>query len=156
MRHLVGLTALMTMPGVPTLFAGSEVGVEGDTMDTCRVPFPWDETRWDHETFRAVRSLVELRRTEPALQTGGLRWIDATADTITFARELPGRVVVVDLRRAAGAPRRLDEASLTDRRIVERHIRHDTDRHDSAGADGDGLIRLPETAGASIIALHTT
>ena len=31
-----------------------------------------------------------------------------------------------------------------------------TDLHDSAGADGDGLIRLPETAGASIIALHTT
>ncbi len=155
-RHLVGLTALMTMPGVPTLFAGSEVGVEGDTMDTCRVPFPWDEDGWDHETFEAIRALVEIRRKESALQTGGLRWIDATADTITFARELPGRLVLVDLRRAPGEQRRLDGGSLTDRRIVERHVRYDTDlHHDPAHADGDGFIRLPGTAGASVIALHT-
>ena len=155
-RHVVGMTALMTMPGVPTLFAGSEVGVEGDTMDTCRVPFPWNEDHWDREMFDAVRSLIRLRHDETALQTGGLRWIDATADTITFARELPQRSVVIDLRRAPGEARRLDAACLTDRTVVAGDLRFDTRDDDPARVADDGRLHLPGTAGATVIALHTT
>jgi alpha-glucosidase len=154
-RHLIGLTALMTMPGVPTIFAGSEVGVGGDSMDTGRVPFPWDEDDWDRDTFDAVRTLVELRHDRAALQTGGLRWIDATADAITFVRELPGRAVLVDLRRATGEARDLDDADLTDRTIRTRALLFDTRPHDPARVEDAGLLHLSGSAGASIVALGT-
>ena len=99
-RHLVGLAALFTMPGVPTLFAGSEVGVEGDSIDTTRVPFPWDRVGDDRAFTDRIRDLVDLRRRSPALQHGSLRWIDATADSVTFVREHDSEVVVVHLVRA--------------------------------------------------------
>jgi alpha-glucosidase len=106
-RHLVGLAALLTMPGVPTLFAGSEVGCEGDSIDTTRVPFPWgtvqaagaDPVGSDARFLRDVRALVDLRRRSEALRHGSMRWIDATADSVTFVRESAAEIVLVHLVR---------------------------------------------------------
>ncbi|HYN35035.1 MAG TPA: glycoside hydrolase family 13 protein [Ilumatobacteraceae bacterium] len=99
-RHLVGLVALFTMPGVPTLFAGSEVGVGGDSMDTGRVPFPWDSLDDSEEFLGHVRALIALRRTTVALQQGTLRWIDAGTDSVTYVRETDDEVILVHLVRA--------------------------------------------------------
>ncbi|MEM9746099.1 MAG: glycoside hydrolase family 13 protein [Actinomycetota bacterium] len=110
-RHLTGLAALLTMPGVPTLFAGSEVGVEGDSMDTCRVPFPWDEADWDRETFEATQQLISVRRAHPALRHGSMRWLDATDDTVTYVREHEAERVVVHLDRR-GETRHGDPVSI--------------------------------------------
>ncbi len=116
-RHIVGLAALFTMPGVPTLFAGSEIGCEGDSMDSARVPFPWTRlasvaagssvTELDRLFLSDVRRLVDLRRRSSALQHGSMRWVDATADSVTFVRESPGETVFVHLVRRPCEPRRL-------------------------------------------------
>ena len=114
-RHLVGLAALFTMPGVPTLFAGVEVGSEGDSMDTARVPFSWDRLAeldsgalGDDNRFLAdLRSLIELRRSNATLHSGSMRWLDATADSVTFARESDHETIVVHLVRAPTSDREL-------------------------------------------------
>ncbi len=106
-RHLIGLAALFTMPGVPTLFAGAEVGCEGDSSDTARVPFPWhrladiDETEpdGDGKFLHDLRTLIALRRRSDALRTGSMRWLDATEHSITFVRESASENVVVHLVR---------------------------------------------------------
>jgi alpha-glucosidase len=97
--HHAALTMLMAFPGVPTLFAGSEVGVGGAHMDAARVPFPWDEDRWDRTTLETVRRLVAVRRASPALCRGGLRWVQATPDSLTFLREHPDERVLVHVAR---------------------------------------------------------
>lgn len=107
-RHAVGMAALLTMPGVPTIFAGSEVGVEGADMDTCRVPFPWDEAEWDDEHFERTRSLIAVRRRFAALRTGSMRWLAADDDSVTYVRELDDEAVVVHLARRAGASATVD------------------------------------------------
>ena len=48
-----------------------------------------------------VRELAELRRHSVALQHGSLRWLDASADSVTFVREHVAEVVVVHLARSA-------------------------------------------------------
>ena len=48
---MAGLGLLMSWPGVPMVFAGDEVGVEGFDQDVARQPMPWDEDRWDRELF---------------------------------------------------------------------------------------------------------
>lgn len=143
-RHLVGLAALCTMPGVPTLFAGSEVGVEGDSTDSARVPFPWSALDPNDAFLAAVRSLVALRRTHHALQRGGVRWIDATADTVTYVRETLDEVILVDLVRTSGATRTIAIEMLD-------AIGEPTTRFGSDVSVADGRLTLPAAAGATIV-----
>ena len=106
-RHIVGLAALLTMPGVPTLFAGVEVGCEGDSIDSTRVPFPWDRLRdlderapdGDGKFVMDLRTLIAIRRRSHALQHGSMRWVDATEDSVTYVRESAAENVLVHLVR---------------------------------------------------------
>jgi alpha-glucosidase len=145
LRHTVGLAALLTMPGVPTLFAGVEVGCEGGSIDTTRVPFPWAqlvdldemETAGDRRFFDDLRALIELRRRSDALRRGSMRWIDATTDSVTYVRESPTEHVLVHLVRRACESRQFDAAEVG---LVER-----------PGADGGCTV---EFAQGDLVELH--
>jgi alpha-glucosidase len=161
-RHLVGLVALITMPGVPTVFAGSEVGCEGGSIDTTRVPFPWDRlaedtAATDADFTRRVRALITLRRRSEALRSGSFRWIDATADSVTYVRETAGEQVLVHLVRRPCADRTLSATEAGIALPIDRWW--PTDPQPGAtiqvddGADGaTPTIVLPGTAGAHVLA----
>ncbi|MEZ5216219.1 MAG: glycoside hydrolase family 13 protein [Ilumatobacteraceae bacterium] len=102
-RHLAGMTMLLTFPGVPVIFAGSELGVTGSDMNQARVPFPWD-AEWDTDFLADVTSLIELRRRNTVLQLGSLRWIQASQDSVTFLRELDDERWLVHVARDAHDP----------------------------------------------------
>ncbi|KKK05362.1 glycoside hydrolase family 13 protein [Micromonospora sp. HK10] len=107
-RQEVAAGLLATMPGTPVVFAGDELGLTGGNGEGSRTPMPWHRPEsWDRRTFAAYRALLALRRAEPALRHGGLRWVHADADTLVFLREAPTGTVLVLARRAAGAPVRL-------------------------------------------------
>ena len=59
-RHVAGSGLLFTMPGVPLVFAGDEVGITGIESDGARQPMPWDVEQWDRTVFDAYRSLGAL------------------------------------------------------------------------------------------------
>jgi len=113
-RQLVAVAALATLPGVPTLFAGDEIGAEGLTGEHSRTPMPWDAiaaedaAAVDTEVLAATRALLGLRREQVALRRGGLRWLHAGADALTFVRTHPEGDVLVHLARAAHPPLLLD------------------------------------------------
>lgn len=97
-RHEVGVAAQVTLPGVPFVFAGDEIGMEGVDGENARRPMPWHRPEaWDTGTMEAYTRLLALRRELPALQTGGLRWLDAGPHHMTFLRSLEGRTVLVHL-----------------------------------------------------------
>ena len=73
---------LATLPGTPMVFAGDELGLTGVNGEDARRPMPWHATgplgrraRWP-----AYRALLALRREQPALRHGGLRFAHADAD----------------------------------------------------------------------------
>lgn len=111
-RHLVAMAMLFTFPGVPTVFAGSEVGAMGDNMDAARVPFDWTKATWDRPFLDAVRSLSRLRSSSAALRFGSLRWVHASDDVVVYLREVAGERVLVALSRAPHAAVVLDAATL--------------------------------------------
>ncbi len=111
-RHLVGMAMLFTFPGVPTVFAGSEVGAIGDTMDAGRVPFDWTKKSWDSPFLDAVRAIVRVRASSPALRFGSLRWVHVSDDVVAYLREVAGERVLVALSRAPHDPVALDSALL--------------------------------------------
>jgi alpha-glucosidase len=144
-RHLVGLAMQLTMPGVPTLFAGDELGLTGVDGEHARTPFPWDRPEsWDAPTLEAFRSWIAQRRTHVALRRGGLRWVHAGEDSMAFLREHPDERVLVHLARADHEPVRLPLAALG-LGSVEQLVAL---AGDAVIGDGDAVV-LPSTGPAA-------
>jgi alpha-glucosidase len=98
--QLVGLGILFSMPGIPTLFAGDEFGLQGVNGEESRTPMPWDSlSREHHDLYDAAAHLGRLRRDVPALAEGSLRWLYARGDVLAYIREHAlGSVLVVACR----------------------------------------------------------
>jgi alpha-glucosidase len=97
----VAFGLLATMPGVPMLWAGDEIGQEGANGEDGRRPFPWDNPgEWDHDRLATTRSLFQTRNRSEALREGGLRWLAIGEDAFTFLRESTNETVLVHAARA--------------------------------------------------------
>ncbi|HST18285.1 MAG TPA: glycoside hydrolase family 13 protein [Gaiellaceae bacterium] len=87
-RQLVGVGLQMTTPGVPMIFAGDELGLEGEWGEDARRTMPWEsEGSWDTALLDGYRRLAELRRASPALQRGSIRYVHVSADAVCYLRE---------------------------------------------------------------------
>ena len=127
-----------SMPGIPMLWAGDEIGQEGVNDEDGRRPFPWHDTgQWNTHRLDSNATLFAARAQSPALRHGGLRWISVGDDAITFLREAPEERVLVHAARGGHAPVRLPVA------VVGRElagIGDTTDIH----ADRDDIVTLPD------------
>ena len=102
--HRVAVGLQFTLPGVPMVFAGDEIGLEGVNGEDARRTMPWHRRdEWDDRTLGTYADLARLRREHTALRRGGLRWAYVDADTIAYLREHPDEDVLVVARRAAGS-----------------------------------------------------
>lgn len=71
------LALLMTMPGSPCIYYGTELGLEGGNDPDNRRPMPWDrlETAAGQAFFTQVQALVALRKAQPALRGTEVQWL---------------------------------------------------------------------------------
>jgi neopullulanase len=60
----------MTLPGAPSIYYGTEVGLAGARDPDCRRAFPWDRRRWHQPTWEWTKAAVALRRAQPLLRHG--------------------------------------------------------------------------------------
>ena len=105
---LVGVGMQMTSPGVPMVFAGDELGLEGAWGEDARRTMPWDAPdRWDGALLNEYRRLIALRRSSDALARGGIRYAHVGDDAIAFLRESPSERLLVLAARASHEPIRL-------------------------------------------------
>ena len=112
-KQLVGVGLQMTTPGVPMVFAGDELGLEGAWGEDARRAMPWDRRgEWDDALLAEYRTLIALRRTLPALQHGGLRYVHVSADAIAYLRETRREILLCMASRAAHEPVRVPFTSL--------------------------------------------
>jgi alpha-glucosidase len=103
--HLVGLGLQMTMPGVPVVFMGDELGLTAVDGEHARTPYPWRHPdTWDGPTFDAYRHWIGLRREHVALRRGGMRWLHAHGDAMTYLREHDEQTLLVHATRATTGP----------------------------------------------------
>ena len=86
--HISAIATSLAYPGVPSIFAGDELGLEGLWGEDGRRTINWDDAdNWDHLFLREVRDLVHLRRKHDAFINGGLRWVAVEDEYIAFLRE---------------------------------------------------------------------
>jgi alpha-glucosidase len=99
-RHLSAMALLLTYPGVPSIYAGDEIGLEGAWGEDGRRPMPWGKKEaWDNDFLASVSALVRFRKSSHGLADGGLRWLAVEDDYILFIRESKREKVLVFISR---------------------------------------------------------
>lgn len=112
--QLHGLATLLQFvyPGVPLVYYGDELGMEGGGDPANRAAMAWDSP--DESALLLYRLLGQLRRELAVLRAGNITHLHAQGDVLAFARELPGAsppVALVVVNRGAQAQRVLLDAS---------------------------------------------
>lgn len=113
-RTALGMLLLAAAPGTPMLVYGEELGLAADVAGLRpegvwedRPPMPWD---WSerHVAFRSLmRTLLQARRSHPALESGDLQVVFAE-DRLLVARRAFGVDVVDIVVNASDGPVELD------------------------------------------------
>jgi glycosidase len=80
----LAVIAQFTLPGVPFVYYGEEIGMDGGGDPDCRRPMIWDETRWDKDTLQFYKKLIQIRQSHTALRRGQLTMLEA--DALVFLR----------------------------------------------------------------------
>ena len=131
----------MTLPGIPVVFMGDELGLTGVDGEHSRTPMPWERRdEWDDATYGAYLTWTARRREHVALRRGGLRWVHVQDDSLTYLREHDDETLLVHVARAVHS-------------VVELPLAHLGGLRPLLGAEPDvrgDVVRLPGGAGASV------
>jgi cyclomaltodextrinase / maltogenic alpha-amylase / neopullulanase len=106
----LGTLLLFTFPGAPSIYYGDEIGLTGALPPDrwARKTFPWNRPeRWDTDLLAFHKALIALRRSQPALRTGGYVLLHTDPDCYAFARTLAGSTIITALN-VAESPRRFE------------------------------------------------
>jgi alpha-glucosidase len=90
---------LMTFLGVPCIYYGDEIGLEGGKDPDNRRTMPWDESAWDNDLHAHYQKLIRLRRAASALCDGGFQSLYGQDGLIAFQRHSSNqRLIVIGYR----------------------------------------------------------
>jgi glycosidase len=105
-RHTLAMTLVLTLPGLPVIYYGDELGLAGGGDPDCRrvMPDPTSLNEHQQRVLGDVRRLGQLRSCSAALKRGDRRTLRADKDVLAFVRDAgDGRPVVVLMSKALTA-----------------------------------------------------
>ncbi|MCL2822395.1 MAG: alpha-amylase family glycosyl hydrolase [Polyangiaceae bacterium] len=103
-RHLMAMTLMMTLPGLPVLYYGDEVGLAGGGDPDCRRVMPAESALNEYQSglLAKTRKMGKFRKCSNALRRGTLETLRADKDTYAFVRDVgDGQPVVVVMSKAS-------------------------------------------------------
>lgn len=91
---------LFTYPGLPCVYYGDEIALEGGRDPHNRATMEWDRSRWPMDWWSDWQRLVQLRVRSEALARGSMQTLLTEGDTLAFVRETREQRTLVVARRA--------------------------------------------------------
>lgn len=89
MRAAILLVMQMTLPGVPCIFYGDEIGMTGYGDPFCRASFPWDDMhKYDNTgtVLKNHKTLIALRNENTAFSTGEFETVYTLGNVYSYIR----------------------------------------------------------------------
>ena len=88
-RFELGVVFQFTFPGVPLIYYGDDIGMEGEDDPDCRRPMIWIESEWNRHILKLYRFFIDLRRNNSVLRNGIYRDYNVIGnrDILAFKRE---------------------------------------------------------------------
>ncbi len=74
----------MTWVGAPTIYYGDEAGLCGFTDPDSRRTYPWGKE--DRELIAFHKDIIRMRKANPVLRTGALKYVDGAQNFLAYAR----------------------------------------------------------------------
>jgi alpha-glucosidase len=119
-RMQLAFTLLFAWPGVPCVYYGDEIGLEGGADPANRGPFPWERSVWDASLRTHVAALSRLRRERAEWRHGAWQSLavresgrpEVAANSWAFARCLGGTASLVLAHRGPAATLEIDTRTL--------------------------------------------
>ena len=104
-KHRLAAALQLLMPGMPMLYYGDEVGLTGGADPDCRRGMLWEESRQDRELLMWYKSLIRVRKENPAIAQGEAIRMESRDDDglIIITRQLESRKVTLVFHRGTGA-----------------------------------------------------
>ena len=136
-------TLLFGLPGVPAIYYGDEIGIEGGRDPDSRRAFPWDEGKWKRSLQEHIRSLVQVRRGHPALRHGKFEWVlnNRTPGGVAWLRKVDSGPSILIVANPTGTGVTLELDGLTGVNS-EGTLPNLVDETHGAGFSS-GVIRIP-------------
>jgi alpha-glucosidase len=125
---------LFCWPGVPCIYYGDEVGVDGNNDPFCRKPFPWDPALQDTALLGLYQRMAKLRKASKALRYGGCQVIYAEENVVVFVRVYKQLRVLVAINRGEACEVVVEDSPLLD--VGEWQVK------EGVGALHDGVLSL--------------
>ncbi|OQA46117.1 MAG: Neopullulanase [Chloroflexi bacterium ADurb.Bin325] len=84
----LALLFLLTLPGAPCIYYGTEVGMAGGHDPDCRRAFPWQAPEsWDYDLLDCTKRAIALRREHAALRHGDFSVRYSHEGVVAFGRQ---------------------------------------------------------------------
>ena len=83
-RLKLAYTALATLPGIPAIFYGDEVGLEGYSDPFNRMPYPWGKE--NRELLEHYKTLGNIRRKNSIYRAGEFSLLHLEGEVLVFSR----------------------------------------------------------------------
>jgi cyclomaltodextrinase len=78
---------LFSLPGAPSIYYGSEVGLTGEHDPDNRRCMPWNQEEWNQSLLDFIKTLIKLRKKEVGFKTSNMTWIDSSEDVLIYQKE---------------------------------------------------------------------
>ena len=93
---------MMTTPGVPMIFAGDELGLEGAWGEDARRTMPWDDRdAWDDELLESYRALARCAVRATRSHAAASATCTSPTDAVAYLRETRGERLLCLAARAS-------------------------------------------------------
>ncbi len=142
---------LMTFPGIPCIYYGDEIGMEGGRDPHCRRSFPWERNRWKTDLLDYFKHCVSLRLKYPSLRRGDFKRLYSKEDVYAYARRFEDETLIIALNVAKET--RAPRIQVDDFLPVGALLRQVSDNSTISVCDGflEGLVLRPRSGSVLVL-----